>query len=224
MNRLPLVALVATIAALPVAAKADTILNLNATIPQSSLYNTANNLAPSFFSTLNLAAGTYTVSAIGTGVTANGVTSVYSGYDYKGDCSTNPCQPAPGYYRELTGLSTTGTGFSQASAANGYQDSYFPGSDDVALFAGNFNSTSAALAAASPYTFTLLAPTAVTFYVDDDSYLPTNNQTGFDDNTGGVSLDIKSVAATPEPSSLIMLGTGVLSAAGMIRRKLIVAR
>ena len=37
---------------------------------------------------------------------------------------------------------------------------------------------------------------------------------------GPTNFDFKATAATPEPSSIVMLGTGLLSAAGMIRRRI----
>lgn len=208
---------VAAVVCLPFAAKADTVLNLNATTGNASTNfsaSGANNLAPSFFQTVSLAAGTYTITAIGTGITSGGTTSVYSGFSFN-------TPPGANSYREETGIDIGGT-FSNASAANGYQNSYTKGSFDTAIFTGTFGSNAAALAGNSPYVFTLANASNVTFYAFDDSFLPNNTFTGYDDNSGGVSLRLSTV--TPEPSSLIMLGTGVLSAAGMIRRKLIARR
>ncbi len=38
---------------------------------------------------------------------------------------------------------------------------------------------------------------------------------------GPTGFDFKATAVTPEPSTLLMLGTGVLSAAGMVRRRIV---
>lgn len=216
MNHFRLFALVA-VSALPLAAKADTIINLNATVSNgTAIGGTPNTLANSFYQTLNLAPGTYSVRVVGPSTAG----AVYSGWSqgYGSDGLA-----APNSYQERTGFSLGGDTF---STANG-NDTYTTGGNDQQIFkngtgncnvAGNcFNTAADALNAFanSPFTFTLASDTAVSFYIPDNSY---PSYPGFTDNTGGVSLDLKAV--TPEPSSLIMLGTGVLSAAGMIRRRI----
>lgn len=47
-----------------------------------------------------------------------------------------------------------------------------------------------------------------------------NNVNATNVSGGPTNFDFKATAATPEPSSIVMLGSGLLSAAGMIRRRI----
>ena len=55
------------------------------------------------------------------------------------------------------------------------------------------------------------------FFRGFDLYLPTSDQTGW---TNGIPQDFVGVAQTPEPSSLILMGSGLVGFAGVVRRKL----
>ena len=173
------------------AAHADTLINLNATGV------TTNN--PAYFDTLSLAAGTYSVSAIDN--TANGG---YMGWNQADNPSTN------NEWEERVGLNLTGSTFSTNPEIYPYPNS------DPQFFIGLFDNAADALSAAQPATFTLASTQNVTFYIPD---VPSNGSpfNEFWDNTGGVSLDV--TAVTPEPSSLMLLGTGALGLAGAIRRR-----
>ena len=71
------------------------------------------------------------------------------------------------------------------------------------------NAIDAFLSAPAPVTFTLASATAVTFYWADDY---------FGDNSGGISLDVKSAVPEAGPLAMMLAGLGALGALARRRR------
>ena len=91
-----------------------------------------------------------------------------------------------------------------------------------------FSATAGTLAAQAMSLTANASTLGAAFYGQYQLYLPTNDQTGW---TAGIPQDflgaasgasgsgVGTVAATPEPASLALVGTGLLSAAGALRRR-----
>jgi len=67
-------------------------------------------------------------------------------------------------------------------------------------------------------TLTGYAPTVATFSFDSTD---SNQNYGAGSSTFGIDITSQAVAPTPEPGGLLLLGSGLLGLAGMLRRKLL---
>lgn len=84
---------------------------------------------------------------------------------------------------------------------------------------GTFLGSTGSASYNTPFTFNIAPGTYFnglnTFTFNVTNVNPTNV------SGGPTNFDFKATAATPEPSSMVLLGTGLLSAAGMIRRRIV---
>ena len=125
--------------------------------------------------------------------------------------------------------STTGSGFTQTLTFNSgfdgvggplpesFSELFTVGTDSVlANFTGTFNVSSTT----DPDMFTL-DPTS--FTIDGTTYsfagLTFSDAPPFPGGSSTENVNFTSAAATPEPSSLALLGTGILGVAGVVRKR-----
>ena len=87
---------------------------------------------------------------------------------------------------------------------------------DVSKSAG-FDANAQALVAASKIAATNASLIASGFFSGFELYLPTTDEAGW---TNGIPQEFIGIAQTPEPSSLLLFGSGLIALAGTIRRKL----
>ena len=104
-------------------------------------------------------------------------------------------------------------------------------SPDTASFAGSFGYSVACTSCtggkatnpAGPLSFTVTSASGVTiadFIANSGGYFFASDIVGVNGNTGNVAALGNTTPSVPEPSSLLLLGTGALGVAGLIRRRL----
>ncbi len=128
----------------------------------------------------------------------------------------------PATFVKSTGLLSSDFLFSFANITNPNAYKTVPGDNPDVLNVRYTYDGTANVSAENLGTFTLISPYAMTVnggVYDGQSYKTTNNS--LQGNVGQLDIPTVPSSVTPEPSSLILLGTGLLGMAGAVRRRFV---